>query len=273
MIRQQLFIGAALLAGAAIGYCVAPREALPPAADGVAEAKAPAPIPDGGAEASVKALRERVKSLERELAELRSAGSDAVELEDAAEAGRDEARVEGPRNGAERFRAEMERLKQEEPERYRQIVTNIENFRRRAAEHRQAKIDYLSTIDTTEMSEPAKAVHETLKAALARRTALDAELGAEDLSDERREELMGQLRDAEHEIRRLNRAERANLLGSVAAAVGMEGDAAKEFSDVIEATDSGFGGHHGPPPPGPPPGVRAGQAFPAPAETTFCVGG
>lgn len=265
MIRQQLFIGAALLAGAAIGYCVAPREALPPAADGVAEAKAPAPIPDGGAEASVKALRERVKSLERELAELRGAGSAAAELEEAAEAGRDEARVEGPRNGAERFRAEMERLKQEEPERYRQIVTNIENFRRRAAEHRQAKIDYLSTIDTTEMSEPAKAVHEMLKAALARRTALDAELGAEDLSDERREELMGQLRDAEHEIRRLNRAERANLLGSVAAAVGMEGDAAKEFveavSDVIEATDSGFGGHHGPPPPGPPPGVPGqGQA-------------
>ena len=27
MIKQQLLIGAALLAGAAIGYCVAPREA------------------------------------------------------------------------------------------------------------------------------------------------------------------------------------------------------------------------------------------------------
>ena len=71
---------------------------------------------------------------------------------------------------------------------------------------------------------------------------------------ERREELMGQMRDAEREIRRLNRAERANLLGSVAAAVGMEGDAATEFvqavREVIESTDSGFGGHHGPPPPG-----------------------
>ena len=108
------------------------------------------------------------------------------------------------------------------------------------------------------MSEPAKAVHETLKAALARRTAIDAELGAEDITDERREELMGQMRDVERGIRRLNRAERANLLGSVAAAVGMEGDAATEFvqavSEVIEATDSGFGGHHGPPPPPPPAG-------------------
>ena len=166
-------------------------------------------------------------------------------------------RDEVPRRGPERFRAEMERLKKEEPERYREIVANIENFRRRGAERRQAKIDYLSSIDTAEMSEQAKAVHETLKAALARRTAIDAELWAEDLSDERREELIGQLHDAERQIRRLNRTERANLLGTIAAAVGMEGDAATEFvqavGDVIKATDSGFGGHQGPPPP-PPPG-------------------
>ena len=257
MVRQQLVIGAALLAGAAIGFCLAPEGEQRPA-EAEAEPQAKAAIADRGDEASVAALRARVKSLEAELAKARAQTS-LADIEADYEPAKDEAapRDDGLRHGAERFRAEMERLKKEEPERYREIVANMENFRRRGAERRQAKIDYLSTIDTAGMSEPAKAVHETLKATLARRTAIDAELGTEDLTDERREELMGQLHDAEREIRRLNRAERANMLGSVAAAVGMEGDAATEFveavSDVIEATDSGFGGHHGPPPP-PPPG-------------------
>ena len=257
MVRQQLVIGAALLAGAAIGFCLAPEGEKRPA-EAEAEPQAKAAIADRGDEASAAALRARVKTLEAELVKARAqkpvdaivAGDEPAEEETAVRDGE-------PRRGAERFRAEMERLKKEEPERYREIVSNIENFRRRGAERRQAKIDYLSTIDTSGMSEPAKAVHETLKAALARRTAIDAELGSEELTDERREELMSQLHDAEREIRRLNRAERVNLLGSVAAAVGMEGDAATEFveavSDVIKATDSGFGGHQGPPPP-PPPG-------------------
>ena len=257
MVRQQLVIGAALLAGAAIGFCLAPEEKNRKV-EGETESPAKAMIADRGDEASVAALRARVKALEAELAKARAqapiADMSAVNAQEREEVA---VRDEGQRNGAERFRAEMERLKNEEPERYREIVANIENFRRRAAERRQAKIDYLSSIDTAGMSEKAKAVHETLKAALARRTAIDAELGAEDLSDERREELMGQMRDAERQIRRLNRAERANLLGTIAAAVGMEGDAATEFveavGDVIKATDSGFGGHHGPPPP-PPPG-------------------
>ena len=257
MVRQQLVIGAALLAGAAIGFCLAPEGEKRPA-EAEAEPQAKAAIADRGDEASVAALRARVKALEAELAKAR-AQKPLTDIIVGYVPAKEEAasRDEVPRRGPERFRAEMERLKKEEPERYREIVANIENFRRRGAERRQAKIDYLSSIDTAGMSEPAKAVHETLKAALARRTAIDAELGAEDITDERREELMGQMREAEREIRRLNRAERANLLGSVAAAVGMEGDAATEFvqavSEVVEATDSGFGGHHGPPPP-PPPG-------------------
>ena len=257
MVRQQLVIGAALLAGAAIGFCLAPEGEKRPA-EAEAEPQAKAAIADRGEEASITALRARVKTLEAELTKAR-AQTQLADIEDKFKPAKEEpvAREDGPPNGAERFRAEMERIKKEEPERYREIVTNIENFQRRAAERRQAKIDYLSTIDTSGMSEPAKAVHETLKAALARRTAIDAELGSEELTDERREELMGQMRYAEREIRRLNRAERANLLGTIAAAVGMEGDAATEFvqavSEVVEATDSGFGGHHGPPPP-PPPG-------------------
>ena len=257
MVRQQLVIGAALLAGAAIGFCLAPEGEKRPA-EAEAEPQAKAAIADRGDEASVAALRARVKRLESELAKTR-AQAQLADIEDKIEPAKEEAssREEGPWRGPERFRAEMERLKKEEPERYREIVANIENFRRRGAERRQAKIDYLSSIDTAGMSEPAKAVHETLKAALARRNAIDAELGAEDITDERREELMGQMRDVERGIRRLNRTERANLLGTIASAVGMEGDAATEFvqavGDVIKATDSGFGGHQGPPPP-PPPG-------------------
>lgn len=257
MIRQQLFIGAALLAGAAIGYCVAQRETPAAVATETAQVKVPAPIPDGGAEASVKALRERVKSLERELAELRGAGNAAaVEPEEAA-AGRGETRVEGPAQGRARFRAEMERLKEEEPERYRQIVQRMEGFRRMREERQKAKLDFLSSVDVSGMGSEAKKVHEGLKELIVRRREVEAEFADENLADERRETLMREMREIDHAMRALNAAERTNLLGEVAKAVGLEGAAATELvesvKDIVEATE-GSRPPHGPPP-GPPPGA------------------
>ena len=257
MVKQQLFIGAALLAGAAIGYCVAPREPLAAAPAETDQVKASAPIPDGGAEASIKVLRERIKSLERELSSLRSADNAAAAEPEQVESGRDETRVEGPAQGRERFRAEMERLKQEEPERYRQIVQRMEGFRKMREERQKAKLDFLSSVDVSGMGSEAKKVHEGLKELIARRREVETEFADENLADERREELMGEMREIDRAMRAFNAAERTNLLGEVAKAVGLEGAAATELvesvKDIVEATE-GSRPPHGPPP-GPPLGA------------------
>ena len=67
MIKHQLFIAVALLAGVAIGYFVkdAPVAAEEPAK---AEEQAKKPVSDRGEEASVKALRHRIAELEKLLA-------------------------------------------------------------------------------------------------------------------------------------------------------------------------------------------------------------
>ena len=110
MVRQQLVIGAALLAGAAIGFCLAPEGEKRPA-EAEAEPQAKAAIADRGDEASVAALRARVKTLEAELTKAR-AQTQLADIEDKFKPAKEEpvAREDGPPNGAERFRAEMERL-------------------------------------------------------------------------------------------------------------------------------------------------------------------
>ena len=73
MVRQQLVIGAALLAGAAIGFCLAPEGEKRPA-EAEAEPQAKAAIADRGDEASAAALRARVKTLEAELVKVDVSG-------------------------------------------------------------------------------------------------------------------------------------------------------------------------------------------------------
>ena len=82
-----------------------------------------------------------------------------------------------------------------------------------------------------------------------------------DLSDEERAELFGEMRENGRAMRRLNQAERDNLLAQTAEAVGLSGDDATELTetikDIFEATEDSFGMRGGPPPgpPGPQPPV------------------
>ena len=66
MIRQQLFIGAALIVGVAIGFFVQPEPEKPEASNPKAE-ETSAPIPDRGVAAVVESLRARIRDLERRL--------------------------------------------------------------------------------------------------------------------------------------------------------------------------------------------------------------
>ena len=71
MIKNQFFIAAALLAGACIGFCLAPREENKEKKSAAVQEKTSQKvdaIADKWEQASIDALRKRIKSLEEELA-------------------------------------------------------------------------------------------------------------------------------------------------------------------------------------------------------------
>ena len=256
MIKHQMFIAVALLAGVAIGYFV--KNEPIPSDEPKAEKVAKKPIADKGEEATVKALRHRIAALEKLLAE--KDGKSEIAISNAvAEA----AKARPPEPPRMNWRERMEEMRKNEPERYTQMTNRMTQWRHDRAAQARSKIDFLSSIDTSRMSAGAKRTHEALQELIAKREEIEQQLQASDLSDEERGKLMEELHSTRHELMRLNGEERGNLFEETARNLGFEGDDVREFSatiqDVIEATDGGFGpprgshggGHRGPPPGGP----------------------
>ena len=252
MIKHQMFIAAALLAGVAIGYFV--KDEPIPVEEPKTEETVKKPVADKGDEASVKALRHRIAELEKLLAE--KDGKSEIAISNAvAEAVK--ARPQEPPRG--NWRERMEEMKTNDPERYTQMTNRFANWRRSRAEQARNKIDFLSSIDTSHMSAGAKKTHDALQELIARREGIEQQLQSPDLTDEERGKLMGELHSTHHELMRLNGEERNNLFEETARNLGFEGEDAKDISatiqEVIRATDAGWGGHHGghrgPPPGGP----------------------
>ena len=254
MIKHQMFIAAALLAGVAIGYFVKDEPIV--AEEPKAEEAARKSVADKGDEASVKALRRRIAELERLLAE--KDGKSEIAISNAvAEAVK--ARPPEPPRG--NWRERMEEMKKNDPERYTQMTNRFANWRRSRAEQARNKIDFLSSIDTSHMSAGARKTHDALQELIANREEIERQLQDPNLSDEERGKLMRQLWEGHGELQRLNREERKNLIDETARNLGFEGEDAKEISatirEVIEATDGGWGGRHGGGPRGP--GGRGGR--------------
>ena len=234
-----------LLAGAAIGFCFAPSAGAPKAAQ---EKTSPKTVkaesrPDEAAEKEMRVLRSRIKELEDMLAK------QGVEVEEMKEESSRRERRDRPRD----FRADMERLKKEEPERYAQITNSMAQFRRHRLERAQSKIDFLSSIDTSRMSPAMLKVHSDLQDMIEKREAVEEKMrGFMDMTEEERREAFQEIGEIDGRIRELNRAERDNLLVQTAEALGFQGDDAAEIIDTVksiyEATDSGwgFGGPGGP---------------------------
>ena len=249
MIKHQMFIAAALLAGVAIGYFV--KDEPIPAEEPKVEAKAKKPVADKGDEATVKALRHRITELERLLAEKEDKSEIAI-----SNAVAEAAKVRPPEPPRQHWRERMEEMKKNDPERYAQMTNRFAQWRMDRAAQARDKIDFLSSIDTSRMSAGAKKTHNALQDLIARREDLEQQLHQEDLSDEERGKLMGELHSTHHELMRLNGEERKNLFDETAKGLGFTGADAKEFTatiqEVIEATDSGWGGRrHGGGPRGP----------------------
>jgi len=244
-----------LLVGTAIGFCFSPAAKAPePKPEQKAEAPRNARTADdaAGERSANRALRARIRELEDMLAK------QGVEVEKMKED--ESSRRERPRFDP---RAEMERIKKEDPERYTQMTNGMAQFRRYRQERAQSKIDFLSSIDTSRMSPGMLKVHSDLQDMIEKREAVEEKMrGLMDMTEEERHAAFQELHEVEGKIRELNRAERDNLLVQTAEALGFQGDDASELIDTVksiyEATESERGGPGGPRGPGGP-GGRGGR--------------
>ena len=258
VIRYQLLLGAALLAGVAIGFFAGgPHET------GAADESEDVPvrrIADKGEKATVAALRRRIAALEKALAE-KGATSEIAISNAVAEA----AQARSPEPPRMNWRERMEEMKKNDPARYAETTNRMAQWRQSRARQARSKIEFLSSIDTSHMGAEAKKTHDALQDLIVKRENIEVQLQKENLSDEERGELMDELRQTHHEMMRLNAEERGNLFEETARTLGFEGedvrDIAATIQEVIDATDGGFGpprhgGRRNPPPPPGGPGGR-----------------
>ena len=253
-------VAIALIAGAAIGYCLAPSSpaaAAEPAAkeEGVKRQS----TDDEGERASNRALRARVRELERQLAEKGAANEQKVP-----ENGAGPAPERGQRwpNGEE-MRANFEKFKQEHPEEYARLDKMRQDFLSRRTERANSKLDFLASVDTSRMSKEELATHTRLQELIAKRSNLEKNLNESllNLSEEDRGNFFREMGETNREIHELNQKERGVLFNSLAGELGLQGDEASAVTDavqgILDATSGdsfrgpgGFGGFGGPGGPG-----------------------
>lgn len=258
MVRQQLFIGAALIAGAAIGYFVQPEPAKPQVRASVDETAPAKLIEDKGESASIAALRARVRELEAKLAQAHASDEELVSnTVERLEVARRDRRPEGGQ------RDWMADLQKRDPERFAQMTNNFARWRQERRSQQAERASFLASVDTSRMSPAARKTHAAYQDLLARREALEEKMhNMMDLSEEERREVFGEMASVNREMHETRSAERKVLLDEVARAVGLEGAAASELvqtiGEVYEATGDGHRGPGG----GPGRGSRRGMQSP-----------
>ena len=250
MLKTQMFIGAALLVGVAVGYFAGDHghPAALPEETGAAVPRRQ--IADKGEAASVKALRARIAELEKALAEKSKTSESAVSnaVAEAVRTAEQNRRPGDPREW-------LENIRKTDPERYVQMTNRFAQWRKSRAEQARSKMDFLSSIDISHMSASARQTHDELQQLIVRREEIEQALHQEGVTDEHRHELMEEMRASHEAMNELNRKERHNLIAETARELGFKGEDAKEFTatikEIIRATDNGWGGHRGGPGRGP----------------------
>ena len=225
MIRSQLFIAVALLAGVAIGYFTA--GAPTSSADGESAPVERKTISDKGEDASIKALRRRIAELERMLAA--KDGKSEIAISNAVAEAVQSRPPEPPRQN---WRERMEEMKKNDPERYTQMTNRFAQWRRSRSEQARDKIDFLSSIDISRMSAGAKKTHNALQERIARREGIEQQLQSPDLTDEERGKLMGELHSTHHELMRLNGEERNTMAQILLDYIGFHSDCKVEIRSL-----------------------------------------
>lgn len=242
----------ALIAGAALGYCLAPGGT--PAGDDSQKADSVQRKSIGEApnDESVAALRARIAELEKALGE-KSALDEAFTA--AEKIGGDDR--ENRRREFRSPREFIEEMKKNEPERYAEMTNHMARFRQRRLERAQSKLDFLASVDVSAMSEEAQATHSRLQELIQMREEIEAKLHSEDITDEERRQVFQEMMEAEREMHELNRQERDNLIAETVRELGYDGDDAAAIADTMkEIISSTSNNNFGPGGPGGPGGRR-----------------
>ena len=193
-------------------------------------------------DADLNRLRARIKELERQLAEQDAAASEEPV------GGASTNRVEGGRRFGLPTFAELEEMREKDPERYVQTTNRIAQFRAGWQGRLQNQFDILESADTAHMTEKQRKVHEDYISLLARIDELGEQLNPlADVTEEQRRAAGQEMRESWRKLHELQRIERDTLLTQTANALGFRGRKAQEvvegIKQVYEAT--GGGGHWG----------------------------
>lgn len=254
----------ALFIGAALGY-VLHTDSSSPVADESDEYQAKEAVADKSEEASIKALRARIRELERQLGEKGEPVAEVSIVQD----GRGDR--PGARNQGASPREWRERMKKENPEGYIAMTNGIARWRQERLDRAQKKVDFFSSIDTSRMSPAARKVHEDLQDLIAKREEFEQKMhdmqdSDVEMSHEDRHAMFTEMRQIDDQIRELNAKERQNLMLETAKNLGFNaadaGEIAETFQEIIENTEAGWnptgrpgrggrngGGNRGFPPP------------------------
>lgn len=237
----------ALAVGGALGFVLKPS-APEPAAKESGEVAAPKAQIASVDDASVKALRARVKELEKMLAEKQGAGEKTEERRGGPAAGEGAARWP---NGEE-LRANIEKWKKENPEEYARLDKMRQDFMQRRAERTKSRLDFLASVDTSRMSKEDRETHTRLQELIAKRENLEKRMNESllDMSNEDRGEFFREMGETSREINELNEKERGVLFKGLANELGIQGEEANAVSEtvqgILDATrNDGFGGMRG----------------------------
>ena len=243
------------------------REQLASAEKMRREAPIPAPpeepvIVQTSDDSTTRLLEGKLAAAEREAAELRQViGEKDQEIASLTERTNRRRSDNGPdnRNGDQRRRSMsdyMERLRQENPERYEEIQTRIREMNARRAEGIEAQTALFNTVNMESLNDEELENHTQLLAKLQKIEELNR-LIQDPLMEEQRGELYRQLRNESGSLRELLSNEREILLRQFAVDLGYKPEEAGQFSEYVkqlyETTSArnvfGWGGGRGGGPP------------------------
>lgn len=237
MVKHQLIIAAALIAGVAIGYFVAPQTPAPKVeVEEDLEFAADAPIAVGDHADVIEALRARINELESALLTIPTNEIAVVS---------DDRSPRRERRGFGNPGEWLETMKKENPAEYAQMTNRFAQWRQSRVRQQQSKLDFFGSIDTSNMSASARENHEKLQDLIVKREELESEMSSPELSWEERGKLFQEMRAIDEELRAANELERKALLEETAAALGLKGEDAEALAETVreiyQNTESGWG--------------------------------
>lgn len=159
----------------------------------------------------------------------------------------------GPRPQMMNFKERMEKMKEENPERYEAMMKHFAEMKEHRKTESLQRKEFFGSVDTSRMSAEQKENHTALLNAISIVDSYQERLGPESeqpLSEEER----GEFWNAQRQMRSLLEGERNYILSELGKDCGINGDEFVEYIDTVYSQTGGrFGRRSQPPPPPPPP--------------------